>query len=95
MIRVDQCRWEEVFVYVDTAIVAKGQRPIYGWVQNRTPEVYDLEAAPKELESLIGRKMFVDSGDTRCRSPIHVNVRYRLTCLLAVDYARMSATDSW
>jgi len=94
MIRMDYCGCEEVFVRVDTAIVAEGERPIYGWVRNGTPEVYDLDAAPKKLRSFIGRKMFVDSGNTRCRSPIHVNVRYRLTRLLAVDRARTSATDS-
>jgi len=88
--------FHEIFIYIETAIVTKGQRPVYGCVQNWTPEIYDLESALKESFNLITGNVPAESGDGRFSGLIDVDEWYGLTVRRTiVDHARTPAADSW
>ena len=69
---VDQCGFLKIFARIKTAIIAQNQRPIYGWMRNRAPEVDDLKAFSKENWSFVG-KIVVESGNGICSKLIDMD----------------------
>jgi len=86
----------EIFIYVETAIVTKGQRPVYSWVRNGAPHIHDLESALKKSFRLITGKMHAESGDGRFSGLIDMDEWYRLTVhRTIIDHTGTPAADSW
>ena len=88
--------FHEIFIHVETAIVTKGQRPVYSWVRNGAPHIDDLESSLKESFHLITGKIPAESGDGRFNGLIDMDEWYRLTVQRTiVDHAGTPAADNW
>lgn len=62
-VRINESYWEHVLFNINASIITEGQRPVYGRMSYRSPEVDNLEAPFKQFWSVGGGEMSVDSSD--------------------------------
>ena len=62
-VRINKSYWEYVLFNINASKITERQRPIYGRISDRSPQVDNLEAPFKQFWSVRGGEMSVDSSD--------------------------------